>query len=525
MMFTVQSLLKRKEVRSTFIWIFFYALLHVYASYRLGDILDSATCDTIIQTTQVALWVSVLWLLVIFVDIISERKMAQAKQSLNQMFKMNILDYLSHISLDTFHQKETGNYVSWLTNDLTTIENKYFGSFFRLIGSGILSVLSFIALIYVHPVIALVSVISLLMMMIPTKLYQQRLAKEERNVSNAQETFTQTSQDALSGFHIFYHLRNLVAFKQRMVESSETLEQTKLKAQYVTLKFNFVLSLVNISSQVVLMYVAAVLYQLDIVNIGIILSIGSLSGSFFNAVNNTLTYYTTFVSTKAFLQKFDFKYEEKNIENCPMIEEIELKSVSFNYLDKTVLSDFSYCFKKNHKYLISGESGSGKSTLLKLLVGDIEGTKGEILVNGNKVNASSLSQHIGFIEQEPYLFNLSIYDNLCLGEKFSDRQIQEVLHQVGLEEWVSSYKEGTNHMISDHGKNLSGGQKQRLAIARCLLRNKKILLVDEATSSLDETNAQKIEDLLLTSPNLTIIMIIHRVSEKTKGYFDEVIKL
>lgn len=114
---------------------------------------------------------------------------------------------------------------------------------------------------------------------------------------------------------------------------------------------------------------------------------------------------------------------------------------------------------------------------------------------------------------------------MLLGDEYSDSDLMNALEKVGLSDLVNSLEGKLNFIISDHGKNLSGGQKQRLAIARCLLRNQQVLLVDECTSSLDEKKAQLIENLLLENNNLTVIMVLHHLSEKTKSYFNEVIQL
>ena len=210
------------------------------------------------------------------------------------------------------------------------------------------------------------------------------------------------------------------------------------------------------------------------------------------------------------------------------IESIELEDVSYKYEEKSILKNISYSFNKYGKYAIVGESGSGKSTLLKLLTGRIENYEGTIKFNGEElegINKHSLYDKMLYIPQEPYIFTESLRFNITLGDDYADKKIKDVLKSVGLGEFLANLEDDLDTELVEGGKNLSGGQKQRIALARGIIREKKVVLLDEITSNLDKDNAKKIEELLLTNPELTVILITHRLDSDTEQRFTDVLKL
>lgn len=502
----------------------------IVSGLSLTSILNAASSKDATRIMNAVSLVLVIWFITLAIGAIKEKEIAQAVKILDEDLKEKILTHISEMKITDFHKIETGKYVSWLTNDLTTLENNYFTVFFKLISNVFLVYFSFGALVMIHPIIALTSLLLLFLMIFPSKFFQKKLTPLSEQVSKNQELFTQIASDKLNGFHVFYHLDTLKNLVDSIMTSSLALETSKVDLKKKTAIISSVIVFCSIFSQCILLGVTTYLYSIGAVAIGIILSIGNIGGTFFNAVNAFTSSYTLFKSMNAFIKKFDFtpaeSMEDEGATVCDEIKEISLHEVSFSYGNKQILDNFNYTFSKHKKYLLFGESGKGKSTILKLLIGDIQPSAGQVYINQDILPSSQLLRNkIGYIDQEPYIFNLSIKDNLLLGEHYSNEEIMRSLDKVGLADFVNALDGKLDYIISDHGKNLSGGQKQRLAIARCLLRKQELLLVDECTSALDESNAQKIEDLLLTDNTLTILMVAHHVSNQTQAYFDEVIHL
>ena len=143
----------------------------------------------------------------------------------------------------------------------------------------------------------------------------------------------------------------------------------------------------------------------------------------------------------------------------------------------------------------------------------------------SQLAAGQIYQDVLYIDQAPYIFTGTIRENLMLDETFSDEELYHALEEADLLDMVRSQKDGLDQFVGENGRLLSGGQKQRLALARGFLRKKKIFLVDEGTANLDQTSAEKIEQLLLDKAELTVLMITHHLSPTIAAQLDGVLHL
>ncbi len=190
---------------------------------------------------------------------------------------------------------------------------------------------------------------------------------------------------------------------------------------------------------------------------------------------------------------------------------LDMENVSFQYDESEVLHNISFSVKKGEKVALVGTSGSGKSTVFKLLTGFYHHTKGRITIFGSSIqewDLSSLRNHIAYLDQNAFLFSGSILDNVMLGsEKGSKEQAIQYINQVGF---------GEKRALEDVGENgvlLSGGEKQRVCIARAMMKDADLVLLDEPTSSLDGATEQKVmESLDKVSQGKACLIIAHRFS-------------
>lgn len=197
--------------------------------------------------------------------------------------------------------------------------------------------------------------------------------------------------------------------------------------------------------------------------------------------------------------------------------EIEFKNVSFAYNDKKILKKISFTIPSNQKVAIVGSSGSGKSTISKLLFRFYDINAGEISIaqqNIKQVSQNSLRKNIGVVPQDCVMFNDSIFYNIAYAKSNATlEEVREVAKTAYIDEFIQSLPDGYDTMIGERGLKLSGGERQRLAIARVLLKNPKILIFDEATSSLDSHSESQIQRALnKLSKNHTTLVIAHRLS-------------
>ena len=199
---------------------------------------------------------------------------------------------------------------------------------------------------------------------------------------------------------------------------------------------------------------------------------------------------------------------------------ISYDRVEFAYptrADITVLKSISFSIRPGEKVALVGPSGSGKSTLVSLLMRFYTLSKGNIFVDGNDIATYGLSayrENIGIVPQEVMLFGGTIRENIAYGKTdASQKEIYEAARKANALEFIETFPEKFNTLVGDRGVKLSGGQRQRVAIARAILKNPSILILDEATSSLDATSEQLVQDALeKLMENRTTIVIAHRLS-------------
>jgi len=234
---------------------------------------------------------------------------------------------------------------------------------------------------------------------------------------------------------------------------------------------------------------------------------------------NTLTenQYTFDVMNEITQDNIETKTTEQNIsfENS-----IEIKNISFQYDDgdDAVLNNFSLSIKKGETIGIRGKSGGGKTTLMNIMLGLLQPTYGEFVIDNTTINQNNIEawqKQIGYVQQDVYLLDATLAENIAFGikkEQINIEKINKAIEQSSLKEFVDSLPLGIETRVGERGTQLSGGQKQRVGIARALYFNSEVLFFDEATSALDPQTEKEITESIhkLSTEGLTMIIIAHR---------------
>jgi subfamily B ATP-binding cassette protein MsbA len=197
-------------------------------------------------------------------------------------------------------------------------------------------------------------------------------------------------------------------------------------------------------------------------------------------------------------------------------KEISFNNVSFKYNQEQVLENISFKIKKGETVAIVGHSGAGKSTIADLLIRFYDVVEGSINidnVNVKKINLSQLRNLMGVVTQDSILFNDTVINNIAFGVEIENSQVLESAKMANADEFIQNLDEKYETFIGDAGNKLSGGEKQRLSIARAIYKNPEILILDEATSSLDTKSEKAVQEALnRLMKNRTSLVIAHRLS-------------
>ncbi len=254
-----------------------------------------------------------------------------------------------------------------------------------------------------------------------------------------------------------------------------------------------------------------------------ILYISTLTASIRVIINFTEQFQKGMTGLERFVEIMDTKPDITDSENAKELRnvkgEIELRNVSFNYPDneKIVLSDINIHIGEGENVALVGASGSGKTTICNLLPRFYDTVSGEILIDGENIKdytMQSLRKNIGIVQQDVYMFSGTVLENIEYGKPGATfEEIKDAAIKAGADEFIMSLPNGYDTYIGERGVKLSGGQKQRLSIARVFLKDPKILILDEATSSLDNESEKVIQDSLEKLSNgRTVLTIAHRLS-------------
>jgi len=281
-----------------------------------------------------------------------------------------------------------------------------------------------------------------------------------------------------------------------------------------------------IGIELLLLAGAVFLWQRGILTVGdfvlIQIYVLGLMDRLWNIGNNMRQLYDAFADATEMLDILELPQAIHDSPNAVPLQVTEgaiaFGNVRFEYHDnQTVLNDFTLAVAPHEKVALIGSSGAGKTTIAKLLLRLYDVTDGAITIDGQNiasVTQESLRSSIAFVSQEPTLFHRSLMDNIRYGKHdATDEEVIEAAKQAHCYEFISKYPDGFNTMVGERGIKLSGGERQRVAIARAILKNAPILVLDEATSSLDSESEQLIqESLARLMEGKTVIAIAHRLS-------------
>ena len=496
--------------------------LSVAAGYSLSGILNSYEAE---GDKLHALLIAVLTAAGLYaVGILFDHCVLVFQLKVQRIIKNDLRKLVSHkiasLSYDAFHQKDSGAYVSWLSNDVEQIYTNCFEGLYTGISQLSAAVFAFAVMVANSWYLGMIAVVLFVLQFSVPQLCNKFLIRAEKRRSEALEVSMEAYKDSIMGVGIFYlsNLRERIA--QRIGEASDTVEREVFLSKRTSQRVQTLQTVISLSNQIILMGVAMLAAMRGDAPLGIAFAVGNLCGQFFNGVRYGVQAIMNIRSTKALWEKFELQEEKAESKAAlPPLEQITMEKVSFSYGDHTILQEKNLSFEAGGKYAILGESGSGKTTVLKLLMGLLPGYEGQICYDGceqQQADLSSLYEQVAYVDQQVYLFQDSLRFNITLGQPYSDEEIMAAVKACKLEELVASLPQGLDTLISENGKNLSGGQRQRIALARGIIRKVRYMILDEGTSALDEDNALDIEQNLMETEGLGVIIITHHLHDSIK---------
>lgn len=437
-----------------------------------------------------------------------------------------LFDHIQRLSYSYHSESKTGDLLERATSDVDTLR-RFFAD--QAIGVGrivMIFIISFAAIARMNLRLAFVSIIIIPIVLVVSIIFFKRLSKTYEAYQEQGAILTTDLQENLSG------IRVVKAFARQEYEIEKFDKENAAKLR-LGKKFNWMHALFWPLSDIICSaqnvgstFYAATMVLNNLMTIGDFISFSGLLGWLIWPIRNLGR---LIIDTSRALVSYDrisvvLKAPEEDMTSCTYQPEDSVKgqitfdTVSFAYeKDFTVLDDVSFTCEAGQVVALLGSTGSGKTSLVNLLPRFYDVTSGRILLDGVNLNEYSrefLRSQIGIVEQEPFLFSCSIRDNITYGihREVTQEEIEEAAREAAIHDVILGFKHGYDTLVGERGVTLSGGQKQRLAIARTLLINPRILILDDSTSSVDmETEVQIRAALDSLMTNRTTFIIAHRI--------------
>ncbi len=410
-----------------------------------------------------------------------------------------------------------------------------------ILTEAVVVVVLLVALALYNPlVVALIVVVFLPVGLVYSRVIRRRMAENGREENRLQVSQNKTMFEALRGYADIEIAGAKPYITERFMRGIKELRRCSLRAMLMRAMSSYV-----IEFSLVLGVVAVIIIGLATGH-----TVGSLKlflGVFAVAAYRIIPSISRVVSAwteyKRNLYVVDVLSDElshpvqptsQTNEKLPFEKSIELENITFGYGQERVLSDFSLTISKGEKVGIRGASGRGKTTLFNIVAGLFEPSEGCVKVDGVAVEGAEMRRkwqnNIAYVSQDLYIPDISIAENVAFGvapDKIDRQRLSEAIDKARLRELVDSLPNGADTVTGEGGCRLSGGQRQRVGIARALYKEASVLMLDEATSSLDEDTerdiVEAVEGLSQSNQNLTILFISH--NPKTLAFCDRIVEL
>lgn len=446
--------------------------------------------------------------------------------------RTDLFNKLQKLPYTYFDNHETGKIMSRMTNDLMDVSELAHHGPENIIICSVMIVGSFVYLCTINWILTLIVFVCVPILIVISYFLRKRMSQAFMDTRKSLAVINASIESSITGIRVTKAFNNSSKELEKFEKGNEEFIDARRRSYKAMGQFHsstsFVTDVFNVfiivAGGLFIIYGADTIlgfnltlgdYTAFVVSISLFISPVQTLIAFIEQLENGITGFKRFIEV---MNEEEEKEKEGATELKVQKGEIEFKDVNFSYNDsKEVLKNINLKIKPGCKLALVGPSGGGKTTICHLIPNFYKLTSGSILIDGqdiNDVTLSSLRENIGIVQQDVFLFNGSIKDNIIYGKlDASDEEVIEASKKANIHDYIMTLPDGYDTQVGERGVKLSGGQKQRLSIARVFLKNPAILILDEATSALDNTTEILIQNALdELCVGRTTLVVAHRLS-------------
>ncbi len=493
----------------------------IVSSWLLKEVLDLTAGNSRFDLNTLLILAVFCALLLLLGGIIDYCFLSRFRAKAMKQYRAFVFDKILQKGIQAFSKENTSLYISALSNDVNTIEQEYLRPLQTNIEAGLSFIGALALMLWYSPLLTLISIGFSLLPIIFSVIFGNKAAMAEKNVSDRKESYTDVQKDALTGFKVIKSFKAEKSISSLHGQKNEDVANASNKRYKASVLVTYSSTLSSVVVQFGVFFVAAAFALSGKgITVGTVLVFAQLMNYLLAPIQLFPNFFAGRQSALRLMEKLvvalsqNIPDEGEHIQP-KLTEGISIRDLHFAYEEnKPVLSGIDMDIAAGGCYALVGGSGSGKSTILNLLMASSRDYGGEILYDGKElktVSPSSLYDLVSIIQQNVFVFNSTIRNNITMFSQFPAEDVDRAVRMSGLQKLIE--EKGEDYLCGENGSGLSGGERQRISIARALLRNTPVLLIDEATASLDNETSFEVLDAILNLDGYTRIIVTHDLDE------------
>lgn len=447
--------------------------------------------------------------------------------------------YLLNKKVADFYASNSSVYLSALSNDLMKIKEQFLDQIPIITQILFCGIGAMIVMLRYNVFLACMSCVLSLIPFFAALYSGKNMGELEDRLSTKNAEYLAFLKDFSIGFTIIKSYKVEAIFSKLHAAVNEKTEETMLRRERCVEKVNYFAAISGYVTRLSILFLSAyIAFTRHSISIGTVIAFSQLIHYLIDPLSSLPSMLTEAKAAYRLTDKFwDTIKREEVPQNTPennrvkeeqiaemLRGELLFNQICFSYSEgKEVLKELNLRVKEGEKVVLLGTSGSGKSTILKILMGMERAQSGTIRIGGQDtvdLGEDRIFKEISYIQQEVFIFDGTIRENICLFQTYREEELQSVIERAGLRNLVK--EKGLDYRCGENGAALSGGERQRISIARSLLRKTPILLADEITASLDKENSYLVLDTLLNIENTTEILVLHDLDSRILSRVDRI---